>query len=68
MQDAPSPDAANAIDAIDAIARDLDDVDAALKRLDAGTYFTDEVTGAPLDPSWLALRPLARRAPAQNIG
>jgi RNA polymerase-binding transcription factor DksA len=68
MQDAPSPDAANAIDAIDAIARDLDNVDAALKRLDAGTYFTDEVTGAPLDPSWLAQRPLARRAPAQNIG
>lgn len=46
----------------DAIARDLDDVDAALKRLDAGTYFTDEVTGAPLDPTWLAAHPLARRA------
>ena len=46
----------------DAIARDLDDVDAALKRLDAGTYFTDEVTGAPLDPAWLAEHPLARRA------
>lgn len=46
----------------DAIARDLDDVDAALKRLDAGTYFTDEVTGAPLDLAWLAAHPLARRA------
>jgi len=37
-------------------------VDVALKRLDAGTYFTDEVTGAPLDPAWLAEHPLARRA------
>jgi len=46
----------------DSIAHDLDDVDAALKRLDAGTYFTDEVTGAPLDPAWLAEHPLARRA------
>lgn len=52
-----------AVDGIDAIARDLDDVDAALKRLDAGTYFTDEATGAPLDPAWLAEHPLARRAP-----
>ena len=51
------------VDGIDAIARDLDDVDAALKRLDAGTYFTDEATGAPLDPAWLAEHPLARRAP-----
>jgi RNA polymerase-binding transcription factor DksA len=66
VPDVPSPDATHAIDAtdvIDAIARDLDDVDAALKRLDAGTYFTDEATGAPLDPAWLAQRPLARRAP-----
>jgi len=46
----------------DAIAHDLDDVDVALKRLDAGTYFTDEVTGAPLDSAWLAEHPLARRA------
>jgi RNA polymerase-binding transcription factor DksA len=47
---------------LDAIATDLDAVDAALARLEDGTYFTDEVTGLPLDPAVLAERPTARHA------
>lgn len=46
---------------IDAIERDLADVESALARLDAGTYWTDEITGQPLSPELLARRPLARR-------
>ena len=48
-------------ESIDAIERDLADVEAALARLDAGTYWTDEVTGQPLSDELLARRPLARR-------
>lgn len=48
---------------IDAIERDLADVEAALARLDAGTYWTDEVTGRPLPSDLLAAQPLARRDP-----
>ena len=33
---------------IDAIELDLNGVDAAMERLEKGTYFTDEVTCAPL--------------------
>ena len=47
--------------AIDAIERDLADVEAALSRLDSGTYWTDEITGQPLSDELLAERPLARR-------
>ena len=47
---------------LDAIARDLDGVDAALKRLDDGTYWTDEVTGEPIPDEVLAADPVARRA------
>jgi RNA polymerase-binding transcription factor DksA len=47
---------------LDAIERDLADVEVALARLDAGTYWTDEVTGQPLDDARLAERPTARRA------
>jgi RNA polymerase-binding transcription factor DksA len=46
---------------LDGIERVLADVDAALERLDEGTYWTDEVTGAELDPELLAADPLARR-------
>lgn len=52
----PSTDAS-----IDAVERDLADVEAALARLDAGTYWTDEITGQPLSAELLARRPLARR-------
>ncbi len=51
----PTPD-------LDAIATDLADVEAALDRLDEGTYWTDEVTGAALSDELLAERPTARRS------
>ncbi|NBY44986.1 MAG: hypothetical protein EBQ64_03245 [Acidimicrobiia bacterium] len=48
---------------IEAIERDLNDVDTAMDRLEKGTYFSDEVTGAPLRQEFLAANPLARRNP-----
>jgi hypothetical protein len=48
---------------LDAIERDLADVETALARLDAGTYWTDEVTGAPIADSVLEAHPLTRRNP-----
>jgi RNA polymerase-binding transcription factor DksA len=48
---------------IEAIERDLNDVDVAMDRLEKGTYFSDEVTGASLRPEFLATNPLARRNP-----
>jgi len=42
--------------------RDLNDVEAALHRLADGTYWIDEVTGAPIPEHVLARNPLARRA------
>ncbi|MFM2182814.1 MAG: hypothetical protein RJB61_1108 [Actinomycetota bacterium] len=47
---------------LDAIERDLADVEAALVRLDAGTYWTDEVTGEPLPDQLLESQPTARTA------
>ena len=55
-------DAPNAPLDLDAIERDLADVEIALTRLDAGTYWTDEVTGAALPDDLLAQQPTARRA------
>ena len=46
---------------LDAIERDLADVDAALTRLDNDTYWVDEVTGQPLSTDLLTARPTARR-------
>jgi RNA polymerase-binding transcription factor DksA len=46
---------------LDAIEQDLADVEVALARLDAGTYWTDEVTGAELPNDLLAANPTARR-------
>ena len=46
---------------IDAIARDLTDVEVALARLDAGTYWTCEVTGADIPDPLLAEHPTRRR-------
>ncbi len=54
--DQPAP----AVD-VERIERDLEDVERALERLDAGTYWTDEVTGQPLDGALLAEHPTARR-------
>ena len=48
---------------VEAIERDLNDVDAAMDRLEKGTYFNDGVTGASLRPEFLAANPLARRNP-----
>ena len=46
---------------VEAIERDLNDVDVAMDRLEKGTYFNDEVTGAVLQTAFLAANPLARR-------
>ena len=46
---------------LDRVERDLADVEVALERLDAGSYWSDEVTGEPLDDELLANRPTARR-------
>lgn len=48
---------------LDAIEADLAGVDVALSRLDDGTYWTDEATGAPLDAALLESHPTARRNP-----
>lgn len=47
---------------LDAVERDLADVETALERLDAGTYWTDEVTGATIPDDTLAADPITRRA------
>lgn len=55
MADGTSPD----LDEIDAR---LDAVEVALVRLEDGTYFTDEITGKPLDEQLLISNPIARRS------
>ena len=59
MPETPANDADNKM--IEAIERDLNDVDVAMDRLEKGTYFSDEVTGASLQPALIAANPLARR-------
>jgi RNA polymerase-binding transcription factor DksA len=39
---------------------DLAEIEAALQRVDDGTYGLDEVTGEPIDPERLEARPAAR--------
>jgi len=46
---------------LDAMEGELAAVEVALVRLDAGTYWTCEVTGAPLPDELLAEHPAARR-------
>ena len=60
QHDEPAP-AAAPLD-LDGIERDLADVEIALTRLDAGTYWADEVTGADLTAELLAAHPTARTA------
>jgi len=48
---------------LDAVEADLAAVEAALTRLEAGTYWTDEVTGEPLATHLLENNPLLRRLP-----
>jgi len=66
--DAPESDRISAPDVagrddldLDQIDADLTGVERALGRLDDGTYWTDEVTGAPLDTSVLEADPTATR-------
>ncbi|MFA5774207.1 MAG: hypothetical protein WC864_02385 [Ilumatobacteraceae bacterium] len=47
---------------LDEVEAQLDAVEVALVRLEDGTYFTDEVTGKPLDDQLLVANPIARRA------
>ena len=47
---------------LDEIEAKLDAVEVALVRLENGTYFTDEVTGKPLDEQLLISNPIARRS------
>lgn len=49
---------------LDDMERDLADVELALGRLENGAYWTDELTGAPIDASHLAANPTTRRNPA----
>ena len=44
------------------VSADLDGVEAALRRLDEGTYWTDEVTGDEIPDEVLAADPVTRRA------
>jgi RNA polymerase-binding transcription factor DksA len=53
---------------LDALQRELADVETALARLDAGTYWVDEVTGQPLPDALLATTPTARRMPSGADG
>ncbi len=57
----------DALDALDSeeVARDLDGVELALARLDAGSYWTSEASGAPLPDVLLAADPTARRLPTE---
>lgn len=63
---APSVDADPDVPApttdLERIERDLAGVEAALARLDDGTYWTDEVTGAEIPEGVLAADPVTRRA------
>jgi hypothetical protein len=68
-QDAPLPTEAGPSPAatsrsIEQLADALAGVELALARLDAGTYWTSEVTGEPLPDDLLVADPLARRLPA----
>ena len=47
---------------LDQIEADLAGVESALERLDAGTYWTDEVTGEPIPDELLTADPVTRRA------
>lgn len=57
-----SPRSEDSEHSLDAIERDLADVETALARLEAGTYWTCEVTGRPIPDDVLASNPLTRRS------
>jgi RNA polymerase-binding transcription factor DksA len=45
---------------LEQLERELAEIEAALQRLDAGTYGVDEVTGEPIAPERLEAYPIAR--------
>ncbi len=45
---------------LESLRANLDEIDAALARVDAGTYGVDEVTGEPIDAARLEVFPTAR--------
>jgi DnaK suppressor protein len=45
---------------LESLEHELDELEAALERIDAGTYGVDEVTGEPISPERLEARPAAR--------
>jgi hypothetical protein len=51
---------------LDAMEQDLSDVEKALERLDNNSYWTDEATGVPIEPNYLAENPTARRNPTHS--
>jgi len=57
----PAPEQLADVD-LDAVERDLANVETALQRLSDGTYWTDEVTGEPIPEHVLVADPTARRA------
>lgn len=59
---APAETGSAAVDleALTQLERDLDEVDAAIARLDEGTYGIDAVTGDPIDDARLAEDPTRR--------
>ena len=57
------PGEADAQPALDRLAAELQAVVSALTRLESGTYWSDEISGEPLDDSVLAADPTARRNP-----
>ena len=57
----PDIDKADSLD-LDAIERDLNDVQIALERLNDGNYWTDEITGEPIADDVPAAHPPARTA------
>jgi hypothetical protein len=61
VSDEPAPTPSRPQIDLDQVGRDLAGVEAALARLDDGTYWADEVTGEPLDEHLLSDDPVARR-------
>jgi RNA polymerase-binding transcription factor DksA len=51
---------------LDGVEDDLAGVEVALQRLDAGTYWVDEISGEPLPDDLLAAHPTIRRLPGRG--
>lgn len=62
-QDHGDPGSADAASSLERLAGELEGVGAALARLDSGQYWTDEISGEPIDDDVLAADPTTRRNP-----